>query len=675
MKKLTVFILCLLFAAAFPAAAAGISGPVRVIAIGNSLTEDACGRNLHEIAAAQDVSMVIGNLFIEGCTLEGHCLNAGNDAPAYRYRKIGTDGEIVTSEGVRISEALADEKWDAVVFQQGQAGYGKIESFYPWMGQLLSYIKKRVPETTRFLYQEAWAFANGTWHPFFEKYGRSQNDMYHAITGTTAKVCPDFGMTAIPTATAVQSLRISEVLDQVTRDGIHMNRLGCYTVAGTWFEVLTGMSVVGNPFRPAHVEEWMIASAQEAAHAAVSDPGKPVFVGPAHFKTIWDEENVPSYTLPDPLVFADGRKVRTRKQWRSARRPELLALFREEMYGKAPAPFDGQHYKLVEDKTEALGGKAIRKQVDVFPDAAEKYCLHLLIYLPAEHKGPVPVFLGINFQGNWAVCNDTGLKRPDMMTLYRRYGAWDGITVPWPVEQILDAGYGVVTFDRADADPDYDDGFQNGITPLIYREGQNYPAPDQWGAISAWAWGPSRAMDYIETDRDIDAGKVAVIGHSRLGKTALWAGACDERFGIVISNCSGAGGAALSRRQFGETVMDLNRHFPHWFCGNFRKYDLNEESLPFDQHSLLALIAPRPLYVCSAEKDAWADPYGEFLSAVHASGVYRFLGKKGLAINTMPEHDSPSMEGDIAYHIHSGVHDCNAFDWAQYIKFADKYWK
>ena len=670
MRKLIILIAAL--SLSLPLAAGNQT--LKVLAIGNSFTADACEQNLHEIAAAQGVEMIVGNLFIGGCSLERHCRNAESDAPAYRYRKTGVDGKKHTRKDTRLSEALADEQWDAIVFQQGQAGYGIPDTVYPWMGQLLDYVRARVPSHSRFLYQESWAFANGAWHPNFEKYGRSQNDMYYAVIGTTARVCPEFGVVPIPTATAIQNLRISEVLDQVTRDGTHMNYLGRYTLACTWFETLTGKSVVGNSYKPDYVEDWMIASAQEAAHEAVAHPGELKFVGPPHFKTIWDEKDVPSYTLPNPLIMSDGKKVCSKKQWYTKRRPELLDLFRNEMYGKAPMPFAGQHYKVVEAAAPALGGKAIRKQVNVYLDDSDKYFLQLIIYLPAKAKGPVPAFLGINFQGNWALCGDTDLKQPEISVL-RRYGAWDGIVVPWPVEQILDAGYGVVSFDRADADPDFNDGFRNGIAPLIYRKDQKYPDPDQWGAVSEWAWSLSRAMDYIETDKDIDAGKVAVIGHSRLGKTALWAGACDERFGIVISTCSGSGGAALSRRQFGETVMDLNRHFPHWFCGNFRKYDDNEAALPFDQHSLMALIAPRPLYVCSAEKDAWADPRGEFLSALEASKVYRFLGKKGLAISEMPPVDTPSMEGDVAYHIHSGVHDCNSYDWAQYIKFADKYWK
>ena len=653
-------------------AAAGAKD-LKVLAIGNSFTQDACEQNLADIAAGEGITMVIGNLYIGSCTVERHCGNARADAPAYSYRKI-TGGKRTEQNGVRLSEALADEQWDVVVFQQGKGGYGFPETFDPWMGELKAYVRERVPQKARFLYQESWAAPYGSLHPLFEKYGNNQITMYEAIFATTAEICPKYGLESIPTATTLQNLRTSEVLDDVSRDGWHLNYIGRYAVACTWFEVITGKSVIGSVYTPAHLDKWQVETAREAAHEAVAHPTKIKYVGPEHFPTIWEEKDVPAYTLPDPLVFQNGKKVRNRRQWFKKRRPELLALFRDEMFGKAPLPLKGQHYRVTEHCQDALGGLATRKQVDLFLDKAEHYRIPLLIYLPNARKGPMPVFLGINFQGNWDVCDDPGMADPGADYL-RRYGVTDWISVPWPVEQILSAGYGVVTFYRGDVDPDYDDGFLNGITPLIYKKGQDYPEPDQWGTISQWAWSLSRAMDYIETDGDIDARKVAVIGHSRLGKTALWAGACDERFSIVISNCSGSGGAALSRRSFGETVMDLNRHFPHWFCGNFRKYDMREDLLPFDQHSLMALVAPRPLYVCSAEKDAWADPRGEFLSALEASKVYRFLGLEGLAISEWPAPDTPSLEGNIGYHIHSGVHDCSPYDWEQYIIFADKYWK
>jgi hypothetical protein len=403
--------------------------------------------------------------------------------------------------------------------------------------------------------------------------------------------------------------------------------------------------------------------------------------------TNYDEAKVGSYTLPDPLVMSDGRKVTTPEMWRNERRPELLRLFTTEVYGAVPTPPNPIRptYHVHSEDRAALGGKAIRREVTIaFTDRTDGPRMDLLIYLPktADPAHRVPAFLGLNFSGNHAVQPDPGItlskqwmrNNPQKgITEHRATEATRGSEASnWPVERIIGRGYALATAYYGDIDPDYDDGFQNGVHPLFYHSGQARPEPGEWGSIAAWAWGLSRALDYLETVPEIDAKKVVLMGHSRLGKTALWAGAQDPRFAIVISNNSGAGGAALSRRIFGETVAHLNQSFPHWFCANFHKFSDHEDRLPVDQHELIALIAPRPVLVCSAEEDLWADPKGEFLAAKAADPVYRLLGTDGLAISEMPRPAVNGLvESTIGYRIRPGKHDVTPDDWEAYINFAD----
>jgi hypothetical protein len=400
----------------------------------------------------------------------------------------------------------------------------------------------------------------------------------------------------------------------------------------------------------------------------------------------YDEAKVPKFELPDPLVMQNGERVGDADAWRAKRRPEILELFRTHVYGRVPQQPVKQTSKVDSVDKAALDGKAVRKQITVTltsaSNPAKHVDVHLLVYLPADAKGPVPAFLGLNFSGNQTIHADPGIRLSSAWTRNRpEHGVVENRATEesrgkaasrWAVESILSRGYALATAYYGDIDPDFDDEFQNGVHPLLYAEGQAKPAEDEWGSIGAWAWGLSRLLDALEQDPDIDARRVAVLGHSRLGKTALWAGAQDERFALVISNNSGCGGAALSRRAYGETVKRINTSFPHWFCDNFNRYNDNEAACPVDQHLLIALMAPRPVYVASAVEDRWADPRGEFLSAKFASPVYELLGKPGVPAEEPPAVDHPA-QGTIGYHLRTGKHDVTTFDWEQYLNFADKH--
>ncbi len=385
-----------------------------------------------------------------------------------------------------------------------------------------------------------------------------------------------------------------------------------------------------------------------------------------------DESKVKPYSLPDPLTETSGKKVKTRQEWEKTRRPEILRLFEQNVYGKTPPAKIDSRFEVVSTDRNALEGKAIRKQITIsFAGHESGPKIHVLMYLPANAKSASPVFLGLNFGGNHVVNSDPGIALNEVWTRdkERKPATEDSRgqnASRWQVERILARGYGVATAYYGDIEPDFDGGMEYGVRKIL-------PNSD-WGAIGAWAWGLSRIMDYLAMDKNVDAKHVAVMGHSRLGKTALWAGAQDERFAIVISNDSGEGGAALSKRNFGEDVWRINNSFPHWFSKAYRQYSNREADLPVDQHMLIALIAPRPVYVASAVEDLHSDPRGEFLAAVNAGPVYEVLGKKGLGTDAMPELHQPIMH-TIGYHIRAGKHDVTAYDWDRYCDFADMHWR
>jgi hypothetical protein len=379
------------------------------------------------------------------------------------------------------------------------------------------------------------------------------------------------------------------------------------------------------------------------------------------------------------LVCQDGTRITDAKTWRSKRRPELLRLFESEIYGKTLVgrPTDLK-FVVRERKLDARGGKATRLRIGIlFEGREDGRQMELLVYLPNHVSGPVPVFMGLNFDGNYTTTIEPDLPVPRhyAMGLFVNQ-LQDNTPVEssrgihqhmWPYAYALEHGYGVVTAGYGEIEPDLDDRWKQGPRGL-----GSEPRPGDWGSIGAWAWGLSRAMDYLQTNSRVDSKRVAVIGFSRLGKSALWAAAQDERFAMAVTSASGAGGIALSKRIFGEATQHISSRFGRWFCGNFKKYAGNESALPIDQHELAALIAPRPLLITSGTEDFWADPKGEFLSGLAADPVYRLLGTDGMSAKEWPT-PSHLVDSTIGYFLRPGEHDMTLEDWQAMIAFGDKH--
>jgi hypothetical protein len=384
----------------------------------------------------------------------------------------------------------------------------------------------------------------------------------------------------------------------------------------------------------------------------------------------YDEAKVGTYTLPDPLTLAGGKPVRDAKTWTEKRRPEIVRLFEEKEYGKAPGRPTDMTFDVFEKGAPAFDGKAIRRQVTVHFGADKK--MDLLIYLPAHADKPVPFLLHISFTANSRTVSDPGVKvgevwGPDKKKIPATQGRDFGKT---DVMRLIHAGFGYGVVYYGDIDPDFEGGLPYGVRSLYLKPGQTQPAPDEWGTIAAWSWGLSRAMDYLETDTGVDAKRVAVFGVSRLGKTVMWTGARDTRFALVIASSSGEGGAALSRRNYGETVAHLTAptRFPYQFCANYGKYAQHVDQMPVDANMLVALMAPRPALLQTGDKDLWSDPKGEFLAAVGATPVFRLLGKQGLDTDEMPPAGT-GMFHTIGYFEHVGGHGSLPSDWDQYLTF------
>jgi hypothetical protein len=387
----------------------------------------------------------------------------------------------------------------------------------------------------------------------------------------------------------------------------------------------------------------------------------------------YDESLAGTYTLPDPLVMASGKKVKNAKTWFKKRRPEIVSLFEEFQYGRAPLAPKEMTFRVFDKGTPALGGKAIRKQVTVyFTKDTSDHKMDILMYIPANATKPVPLFLNVSFSANTTVTDDPGIragsiwgKEGNRVPVDRnmKFGQTD-------VNQFLSEGIAFANIYYGDIEPDFAEGVKYGIRGDYLERGETYPAPDEWGSISAWAWGLSRAMDYLENDPQIDSKKVALFGVSRLGKTVLWAGAHDTRFGMVIASCGGEGGAAISRRWYGETIDHMThptRYF-YQFAGNWRNYKDDPSKSPVDGHMLVALMAPRPLLLQTGNTDDWSDPKGEFVAAVNGGPVYELLGKKSLRTDVYPPAGQPILN-DLGYFMHDGGHGALPDDYKVFIRF------
>jgi hypothetical protein len=409
--------------------------------------------------------------------------------------------------------------------------------------------------------------------------------------------------------------------------------------------VLAGAAIIGGPLIAVAQSGWQ-ANPEVVAREAKSRTA-----------SNFDETRVGTFTLPDPLTL-DGRTVRSLDEW-TPRRSQILDLFQDHVYGRSPGKPASLRFERLEEQAGAMDGAATLTRVSIISSqAGREHRFGLVVFLPNRRTTPVPLFLLLNNRPPSGI-DPTRKERSEF----------------WPAEDLIARGYGIAAVHNVEVAPDNAKTFRDGIIRFFDPDGSGPPGEHEWGAISAWAWGGSRAMDYFETDARIDRTRVAVVGHSRGGKTALWAGAQDERFALVIPNESGEGGASLARRDFGETIAQINRSFSHWFTGRFKTYNGRPEALPVDQHMLVALVAPRAVYVASADEDLWADPRGEFLSLVHASPVFALYGDPHVAPEAMPPLSQPLIVGRRGYHIRPGTHALTAYDWQRFADFADRLWK
>lgn len=403
--------------------------------------------------------------------------------------------------------------------------------------------------------------------------------------------------------------------------------------------------------------------------------------GAPGFQANYKAADIGTYTLPDPLVLQKGKPVTNAKTWMKQRRPEILNLYLDDIYGHSPTRIPKMKFDVWDVDQHALDGKAVRKQIDISFVGHTNPVFHVLLYTPADAKGPVPTFLCLSFSGNEACTTDPGVRINEIWdrkkdVAYMPTDSKRGNSHSWKIPETVARGYGVAALYYGDIEPDLDDGTGGrfGVRSMFVKPGQTNTAPDAWGAIGAWAWGASRVLDYLQTDKDVDKKHVIMLGQSRLGKTALWAGAEDPRFCMVIASCSGEMGASLARRNYGETVTSMSKSYPYQFCRNFLNYSNRIDDMPVDTHMLISLIAPRPLYLSTGHRDRWSDPEGEFLAAQAASPVYALFGLRGLQNEQFPPLNTAIMH-DIGFSCHTGKHDILPPDWDHFLDFADLHLK
>jgi hypothetical protein len=367
----------------------------------------------------------------------------------------------------------------------------------------------------------------------------------------------------------------------------------------------------------------------------------------------YDESKVPSYTLPDALTSLENKKITTAAEWENLRRKEVLYLFSKNVYGQMPKQYDSINFALLNADYTAMNGKAHMKHVKIEVwRKGEMAHFNLLLFLPAKISKAVPCMVFIN-NGRMDKLDPSRKEKSDM----------------WPAEMLIDSGFAIAGFHANEVSPDNNEHFREGVLELYPEQ---LEAADGMRTIGAWSWAAGRVMDYLATESQVDPKHIGVVGYSRGGKAALWAAAQDQRFTHVFSNCSGNTGAALSRRMYGETVAAINTRFPYWFTDNYKKYNDKVNELPVDQHLLISLIAPRPVYATSATEDLWADPRGTFLALKHAEKVYALYDRKSALGEQMPAPETPVLQSTLGYHLRTGKHDLTLYDWKQFVSFMNQ---